>query len=420
MKTFRFYETDIPANTRHEFLSSKEFKEDLVHQNVRKGKLLAKIVITLEAILISIDIISYLLKVNDEFSYFIYFTMYLLMISANLVYICLINSYQRGWIRANTMYAFNILYITIIMAWGGVVSLMDQKLYAQTMVFMVNMIICSVLFSLDKKSMSIPYLISTIPFIIALPFFQSSGNVLIGHYANMSIYITISWTISRIMYRSYCDNYISNKLLHQTNSLLKNEIEKNSTINTQLSIANAQLTELALVDDLTKLPNRRGLHAFLDNRALDNFQEQMVSIIMIDIDYFKLYNDFYGHQYGDNVLINVANCLRNIISNADSIAVRWGGEEFIYATFSTNQIATISTAHIIRQMVLDLKIPNHGLTTNPYLTISLGTCTSNIVSVSEIANVIRKADEALYKAKRNGRNCVSTCPPDEASLDEVT
>jgi diguanylate cyclase (GGDEF)-like protein len=304
------------------------------------------------------------------------------------------------------------------MAWGSVISLMDQKLYGQTMVFMVNMIVCSVIFHFDKNGMSIPYAFSTILLVAALPFFQSSNEILIGHYTNISIYVTISWVISRIMYRSYCDNYISNKLLHQANISLENEIKENSTINTRLSIANAQLIELALVDDLTKLPNRRGFHAFLDNMTSDDFKEQMFSIIMIDIDYFKMYNDYFGHQYGDKVLINVAECLNKIINNANSIAVRWGGEEFIYAVFNTSLEDDISTAHTIRHMVLDLRIPNHGLTANPYLSISLGICTSNIVSVSEISNVIKRADEALYKAKRSGRNCVATYRPDGCIICE--
>lgn len=286
------------------------------------------------------------------------------------------------------------------------------------MAFMVNMIICTVIFYFDKKSIIIPYMASTILLVIALPFFQSSRNILIGHYTNILVYVTISFAISRSMYRSYCDNYISNKLLHQANTLLENEIKENSNINTKLSIANAQLMELALVDDLTKLPNRRGFHAFLDNIISDDFNNQMVSIIMIDIDYFKMYNDHYGHQYGDKVLIAVAEQLTNIISNTRSIAVRWGGEEFIYATFNANKESAISTANTIRQIVLDLKIPNHGLTVNPYLSISLGTCTSNIVSVNEIGDVIRKADEALYKAKRSGRNCVATYSPDGLILCE--
>lgn len=412
MRIFQIFETETPAHIRQEYLSSKEFKTDLVLQNIRKGKFFAIIVIILEAIVSSIDIISYLLHVNDAFQYFSYFTMYFLMISINAMYLCLNHSYRKIGISIGAMHTFTIIFITFVMTWGSVISLMDQKLYSHTTVFMENMIVCSSIFYLDSKCMSIPFTSSTVLFMVALPFFQSSSNILIGHYTNVAICVALSWVISRIMYRSYCESYISHKLLHRANALLENKIKENSTINMKLSIANAQLSELALVDDLTKLPNRRGFHAFIDNRTSDVFYKQTLSIIMIDIDYFKLYNDYFGHQYGDKVLSAVAECLKTILTSPDSIAVRWGGEEFIYASFNTDQESTISTANTIRQMVLDLKIPNHGLTDNPYLSISLGTCTSDIVGVNEIGNVIKRADEALYRAKRSGRNCVVTYSPD--------
>ncbi len=418
METFHTMENEIPENTWREYLASKEFKENLVSHNIRKGKLLAVIVISLESVIASIAIISFLLKVNNTFLYSVYLAMYLLMITANIGYLLLIGRYQRGKMRIDTMYLFNILYITMIMVWGSMISLMDQKLYGQIMVYMVNMIVCSILYYLDKKAMIIPYLVSTVLLIVALPFFQTSVNILIGHYVNVAIFVTISWTISRIIYRSHCSNYVVNRAMQQANLLLEKEIQKNTTMNMRLSIANAQLTELALVDDLTKLPNRRGFRAFIDHR-ISNFSEaQQVSVIMIDIDYFKQYNDLYGHENGDKALVAVADSLKESLNSPNHIAVRWGGEEFIYAAFDTSQEDIILIANAIRKRILDLKIPNHSSTTNPYLTISMGTCTANPSETNDIEAFIQRADAALYVAKKHGRNSVATSFPDEIVLCE--
>jgi diguanylate cyclase (GGDEF)-like protein len=339
--------------------------------------------------------------------------MYLLMIAINLTYLFLINRYEKDKIQSNTMHTITILSVTLIMAWGSVISLMDQRLYGQLMVFMVNMMVCSIIYYLDAKGMSIPFLTSTIILAIALPYFQTTSNVLIGHYVNLAVFITISWMTSRIIYRNYCNNYIFNRMMNQSNSLLEKEMQENAIMNEKLSIANAQLKKLALMDELTELPNRRSFREFMDQKISHAEAAQVMSVIMIDVDYFKQYNDFYGHENGDLALIAIAGQLKDMIESPDHIAVRWGGEEFIYAAFHTNQDDIIGIANAIRLKILDLKIPNDSSATYPYLTISMGTCTAILSSAKEIEKIISAADRALYQAKKNGRNCVATCAEDE-------
>lgn len=197
-------------------------------------------------------------------------------------------------------------------------------------------------------------------------------------------------------------------MVSQSNLSLEQEIKKNKATNIKLAIANTQLAELALVDELTKLPNRRGFYAFIENTIANTHEPQVLSAIMIDVDYFKQYNDFYGHESGDKALILLANHLRDSLTSADQIAVRWGGEEFIYAAFNTSKEAIIEIANSIRLKILDLGIPNHIQTSNPRLTISMGTCTAHIASMEDVDQTINRADKALYQAKENGRNAVAT------------
>lgn len=174
-----------------------------------------------------------------------------------------------------------------------------------------------------------------------------------------------------------------------------------STIGSQIGIAmeNARLYEqtrfLSLYDPLTNVSNRRlmliGLEKYF---SLAKRYEKVFSIIMLDIDNFKKYNDTHGHSAGDQVLIGVAQVLLDDIRNVDTIA-RYGGEEFLIMLPETPLETALITAERIRQKVEQ----------NTDTTISLGVA-SYTVKMTKHEQLINKADEALYRAKRNGKNRV--------------
>ena len=419
MKIPNIYKTDIQANIRKEYLNKKEFKEELISQNARRGKLLAMIVIAIEIIFLVINVASCFLRVSKTFSFYSYMMMYSVMILINLAYLFVINGYYKKRILAKEMNNFTVLYLALIMVWGSVIALMDQRLYGHLMSFMVNMMVCSIIYLASAKAMSIPYLASGLLLVIGLPFVQASSDVLIGHYVNIAVFVVISWTASRISYQNFCDNYVIKALMNKSNALLEKEMEENRIINLKLEAANAQLKQLALVDELTGLPNRRSFREFIDKMFQDNTADLTVSIIMIDVDYFKQYNDFYGHEKGDQVLIAAAQQINSLLENTNQIAIRWGGEEFIYTAFNKSQKDIIKIANNIRLKILDLQIPNERSSICPYLTISLGTCTGTITSTKDIRRIINTADQALYLAKHNGRNCVETLSCDEFSDGET-
>jgi len=405
------YNANIQENVRKKYLSCTEFRDDLILQNIHRGKLLAVVIIGFETIFLLIDILASYFEINNKFSYSAYLAMYSFMIFFNLLYLFLIHRYSQNKISPRAINPCSVLYLTLIMAWGSIISLMDQELYGHLMSFMVNMIACSIIYILDVKMMSIPYLVSTLILVIGLPFFQSSSNILIGHYINLIVFTVISWTASRISYHNYCDNYVIKALLQQ-------KMKENEIINRELIAANAQLKKLALIDELTGLPNRRSFREFVD-KMMQNDTDSIVSIIMIDIDNFKQYNDYYGHDKGDWALKAVATQINALLENTDQIAVRWGGEEFIYIAFNKGHEAIIEVADSIKSKILDLKIPNQGSSTSPYLTISLGTSTGTIASPKNISRIINMADQALYLAKSNGKNCVSTLTYNESSVENA-
>ncbi|MFW6367762.1 MAG: diguanylate cyclase domain-containing protein, partial [Halothece sp.] len=175
----------------------------------------------------------------------------------------------------------------------------------------------------------------------------------------------------------------------------------------QLQQANEKLEELAIKDGLTKLSNRRWFDEMLDQhwQRLQR-DHKPLSLILCDIDEFKPFNDYYGHQVGDDCLIQVAKALQSVVHRPDDCVARYGGEEFGIILPATSKEKALIVAERARKAVADLKIPHAKSSGKPYVTLSLGiSCVIPSEDHSRKA-LIRDADQALYKAKAQGRDRV--------------
>ena len=173
----------------------------------------------------------------------------------------------------------------------------------------------------------------------------------------------------------------------------------------ELINANAELSKLATLDGLTKIANRRRFDLFLETEWKRHIRDQKpLALILIDIDYFKLYNDRYGHQTGDECLARVALALSQILNRPTDLVARYGGEEFGAILPNTNLEGAMRVAEIMRQSILSLQIPHASSELYQVLTLSLGV--SIIMPRADInpAQLIAEADSALYRAKHQGRN----------------
>ncbi|MGL1932303.1 MAG: diguanylate cyclase [Desulfotalea sp.] len=201
--------------------------------------------------------------------------------------------------------------------------------------------------------------------------------------------------------------------LEHTNEKLKYRIAKHKLAEQQIQKLVSQLeierdiAQLnATTDSLTGLANRR----CFDDSISGEFcrlksSGDPLSIIMMDIDYFKKFNDFYGHLAGDNCLESVGAALKNVTGRVSDIIARYGGEEFIMLLPGTDSNGAITIAERIKQVVEDLAIPHTTSKTANHLTISLGVATiPSVVELTTIEQVVAMADTALYSAKQGGRN----------------
>ncbi|MGJ0364105.1 cache domain-containing protein [Aliarcobacter cryaerophilus] len=166
------------------------------------------------------------------------------------------------------------------------------------------------------------------------------------------------------------------------------------------------IEELSITDELTKIYNRRFFNIKIEeeiNRAKRDKKE--LCLIILDIDFFKQYNDTYGHPQGDIVIKSVANVLKNRTNRADDFAFRVGGEEFVIITHIEKD-KVLNYANSIKDDIENLKIEHRGNKASKYVTISLGVVCKNAIEINSSEELYKEADDNLYEAKRSGRNCV--------------
>ena len=165
-----------------------------------------------------------------------------------------------------------------------------------------------------------------------------------------------------------------------------------------------------MIDGLTKVANRRGLDKKLEDEWRRALRAQTpISLLMIDIDYFKNFNDTYGHLSGDDCLRSLGVDLRRVSHRATDYPARYGGEEFVLILPETDYEGASAIAEIIHANVAERNIPHETSAVAQYLTVSVGLVTLyNARSVKSPIELIKLADEQLYKAKREGRNRTSS------------
>jgi diguanylate cyclase (GGDEF)-like protein len=166
-----------------------------------------------------------------------------------------------------------------------------------------------------------------------------------------------------------------------------------------------QLQRLAGLDGLTQIANRRRFDEHLSQEWRRMVRDQTpISLILCDIDYFKPFNDYYGHQAGDNCLRQVAQTIDRLVKRPADLAARYGGEEFAVTLPNTGVEGAVQIAELIRFEIEQLKIPHHRSDVSSYVTLSLGISSQVPGYESRSESLIAAADKALYTAKQQGRD----------------
>ncbi len=211
------------------------------------------------------------------------------------------------------------------------------------------------------------------------------------------------------LYEPFCELLEAyKKLFRQTKRLVKmgdrmqNDLNK---LNSELQSHKEKLAQMSYVDGLTSLANRRRFNEFLEaewNRAVRSGSP--LSLIILDIDFFKQFNDHYGHSAGDECLVNVARALSNCIKRSGDLVARFGGEEFAVVLPDTDFSGAKCTAEQIQTSTRDLAIAHEYSHIAPHITVSSGIASCVPAEKNTHMELLEAADKQLYAAKEAGRN----------------
>ena len=244
------------------------------------------------------------------------------------------------------------------------------------------------------------------------------------HLGNLPLVLTVSLSTDEILepWRQKAMVIGTAMLLLCTSSvasslLFRREMVRRARSERALASANEQLSVQASTDGLTGLMNRRAFDDEFDRAfRIAIRQGSSISILMIDADYFKAYNDTYGHVAGDNVLRALAGCLRANLRRPADRAARYGGEEFVAILPETDKAAALKLGDTLRLVVKQLQI-EHSASTIGTLSISVGVSTAAPLIGDLPATLLKAADISLYAAKEAGRDCVRYAAKTSASVD---
>lgn len=209
--------------------------------------------------------------------------------------------------------------------------------------------------------------------------------------------------------RRMAENITSSLRLQFENQELANSLKRS---NSRLQQANQELKHASSTDPLTQVANRRYFEQHLEGEWQRLAREDGdLSVLMIDVDHFKHFNDVQGHPAGDQALVAVAEALKSALRRPADVLARYGGEEFIVLLPNTSRSGGMRVAQMMRERVELLELEHPGLDGRDIVTVSVGGAHSIVKADDASRTLISTADKALYAAKKNGRNRVEMAAP---------
>jgi diguanylate cyclase (GGDEF)-like protein/PAS domain S-box-containing protein len=189
--------------------------------------------------------------------------------------------------------------------------------------------------------------------------------------------------------------------------LLYRDITERKVAEMALERANQVLDRLAHIDGLTHVANRRQFDKVLESEWYRMYREKKtLGLIIVDVDFFKQFNDLYGHQAGDDCLLAIATELKTVIHRPGDLVARYGGEEFVIVLPDTDYQGCTKIGQMMKSKIECLQIPHEMSKVSSFVTVSLGVAALRPDSTNGWADLVGLADKALYKAKEEGRNKV--------------
>ena len=363
--------------------------------NLRRGKITALAFLCLETVFFAVSLATgkriFLMQPNKY-----YIAMYLAMTAAMIFFFAAFTHLEKKHPGGRlATWVIGTAFAVFILFWCAGKSLLDQSASGEIVTYSVAAICIAVVPVYPPKLILPVFGSAEAFFVVLMPYFQKSPGISVDNSLNSLYFVVLAGIISAAMYKSKINDFNNDRIIEKKNE----ELER---INRELTETNRALEKLSVTDGLADIYNR----SYFD-RSIRAQSDQCrasccpLSLIMLDIDYFKEFNDHYGHQAGDDCIRRVAAVLTSCVKRSNDIVARYGGDEFAVILPNTGLEGAVGIAKQIRIGVESLSIPHGFSDTAPFLTISLGvdTIEPSEASVS-VSDFILRVDHALYDAKK--------------------
>lgn len=378
----------------------RDFQYGIRVLNTTRAMLISAIFLCMEILVLINTIVFHkdIFFINPEVYYR---NMCLLLIPVTAIFLILFHLVQKELDKHQTAsLILEITFTILILCWCAGISLIDIRHGGDALVYMIAVLVVAVTPIYHPMILLLIYFTVHTAFITIMLHNNSAAGDLFGSSLNSTTIIIISWAIAFMRYKNRGDDFLTKKKLQENAEELKR-------LNGKLEDANHKLEVLSMTDGLTGIYNRSAFERILDKEWKRCVKlQQYISLIMIDIDFFKAFNDNYGHQAGDVCLKHVAEVLTDCAESITNSVVRYGGEEFAIILPAVEEEDAGELAEKIRCSVEALNIPHDYSDVSSCVTISLGVHAIVPFEGESIEGFIRKTDKALYKAKKISRNRV--------------
>lgn len=310
-------------------------------------------------------------------------SLFLLYLLFNVIYCKYLLKQERS-LRVRRLMRYHTYFFTAVFALHCVVMTyinMQIRLTEESVLMFYLYIAAGPIYSIYEAGTAVLAIALAV-----LPIFRMH-HVLPGLYANLFLYSFVSVCLSVMRCRILINNLHTMRRAREVQAHLKEQADR---------------------DPLTRLLNRNGYSLRLEEMIPYNIRLKIpVAVIMIDIDFFKQYNDTFGHIQGDDCLKKVAQVLAGSIHRETDLICRYGGEEFQIFLSDIQPSDAIRVGDRLCKAVAGLKLPAADQSVSPYVTISVGVASGILTSMEDYRKLARAADEELYQAKCHGKNTVS-------------
>ena len=380
-------------------------RKEIAKNNLKKIELLSKIYILATIFIIGLNTLSTVESPSNAIFIFVLPLLGIIIFNAVCIYII-----KSSRINVNNKSVRNIergvfAYILISFIGAAIVTIINSYYVSSTIFYSLILYSSAAFFVIKSRLFAIPVLLSAGIMIFGMYYFGETHIINKIDVAYFFVITIIGYLINK-MYNQFFISTIKIKLELMKENVYRKKISKD------LKEANRRLMIQNAIDPLTNLQNRTSFNNYLETlKQLTSRTSVKLTAVMIDIDCFKHYNDFYGHAKGDEVISSVGKIIFEIGEKYGVFAARYGGEEFILLIQNATSYKVNLICEELMNGVAQLSISHEHSDVDDIITISIGAESVIARNPQQVMEVIDNADKMLYRVKRSGRNAYLVSSP---------